>query len=316
MTFNEGSDISGGRTSRRGRNTGIAVGGGGLGVLAIIVIGQLLGVDLSGLVDPNAGPGGGGQDTSLEQCQTGEDANENLDCRIKGASASLEEYWANTLDGATPSEIILFSGSVNTACGAATSAVGPFYCPPDQMIYLDTAFYDQLQQQFGSSGGPLAQLYVIGHEWGHHIQNITGLMEGLDMQTTGPTLGRRASRAAGRLLRRRMGRRGIDDARRQRHAVPNPPTDQEIRDALSAAAAVGDDNIQEQTQGQVQPETWTHGSSEARQKWFLIGLEQGASSCDTFARERERARGLARRHAARLQRPGRGSGTDPRRITS
>ncbi len=282
MTFNEGSDISGGRTSRRGRNTGIAVGGGGLGVLAVIVIGQLLGVDLSGLVDPNAG-GGGAPDSSLEQCQTGQDANESLDCRIKGASASLEQYWADTIDGATPSEIVLFTGGVNTACGSASSAVGPFYCPPDQIIYIDTAFYDQLQQQFGSSGGPLAQLYVVGHEWGHHIQNITGLMEGLDMQTTGPASdGVRLELQADCFAGAWVGAASttVDDS-----GTPflNPPTDAEIQQALSAAAAVGDDNIQEQTQGQVQPETWTHGSSEARQKWFLIGLEQGAPACDTFA---------------------------------
>jgi predicted metalloprotease len=282
MTFNEGSDISGGRTSRRGRNAGIAVGGGGLGVLAIIVIGQLLGVDLSGLVDPNAG-GGGAPDSSLEQCQTGEDANESLDCRIKGASASLEKYWAETIDGATPSEIVLFTGSVNTACGTASSAVGPFYCPPDQMIYIDTAFYDQLQQQFGASGGPLAQLYVVAHEWGHHIQNITGLMEGLDMQTTGPASdGVRLELQADCFAGAWVGAASttVDDS-----GTPflNPPTNEEIQQALSAAAAVGDDNIQEQTQGQVQPETWTHGSSEARQKWFLIGLEQGAPACDTFA---------------------------------
>ncbi len=282
MTFNEGSDISGGRTSRRGRNTGIAVGGGGLGILAIVVIGQLLGVDLSGLVNPGAAPGPV-QETALDQCQTGEDANENLDCRIKGASASLEEYWANTLDNATPSEIVLFSGSVSTACGAASSAVGPFYCPPDQLIYIDTAFYDQLEQQFGSSGGPLAQLYVVGHEWGHHIQNITGLMEGLDMQTTGPAsdgvrLELQAECFAGAWIG--AASTTVDDS-----GTPflKAPTDAEIRDALSAAAAVGDDNIQEQTQGQVQPETWTHGSSDARQKWFLIGLEQGAPACDTFA---------------------------------
>ncbi len=222
MTFNEGSDISGGRTSRRGRNTGIAVGGGGLGVLAIIVIGQMLGVDLSGLVDPNAGPGGSPQETSLDQCLTGEDANESLDCRIKGAAASLEEYWDNTLDGATPSEIILFSGSVSTACGTASSQVGPFYCPPDQMIYLDTAFYDQLQQQFGSSGGPLAQLYVIGHEWGHHIQNITrpdGRPRPADHRAD---VGWRAPGTAGRLLRGGLGRRGFDDSRRHGHSVPQP----------------------------------------------------------------------------------------------
>ncbi|MEO8263378.1 MAG: neutral zinc metallopeptidase [Pseudolysinimonas sp.] len=277
MTFNEGSDISEGRTSRRGRNAAIGVGGGGLGILAIFLIGQLLGVDLSGLVDPGAAPGPV-QETSLDQCQTGQDANEDLDCRMKGAAASLETFWAATLDGATPTTINLFSGGTNTGCGQASSAVGPFYCPTDQLIYVDTAFFDQLRTQFGSSGGPLAQLYVVGHEWGHHIQNITGLMNGLDMQQAGPTsdgvrLELQADCFAGAWIK---------GASTGSDAYLKVPTDAEMRDALSAASAVGDDNIQEQTQGQVQPETWTHGSSESRQKWFLIGYNEGVQSCDTF----------------------------------
>lgn len=271
MTFNEGSDISSGRTSRRGRNAGIALGGGGLGILAIVLIGQLLGVDLSGLVDTGTGPAPV-DDSSLEQCRTGEDANENLDCRMKAAAASLEEYWAATIRGATPTEIVLFSGSVSTGCGGASSAVGPFYCPPDQTIYVDTAFFDQLQR-FGSSAGPLAQLYVVGHEWGHHIQNISGIMDQANLGTTGPAsdgvrLELQADCFAGAW---------IADA-----PMLDEPTDAQIRDALSAAAAVGDDNIQEATQGQVQPETWTHGASESRQKWFLTGFRQGAGACDTF----------------------------------
>jgi len=281
MTFNEGSDISGGRASRRGRNTGIALGGGGLGILAIVLIGQLFGVDLSGIVNPGTSSGTG-QDSSLEQCDTGQDANNDLDCRMKAAAASLEVYWADTLDGATPTQIVLFSGATNTGCGGASSAVGPFYCPPDQTIYVDTAFFDQLRTQFGSSGGPLAQLYVVGHEWGHHIQNITGLMDGLDLQTTGPTgdgvrLELQADCFAGSWI-------AAASTTLDENGTPflKPPTDAEIRDALSAAAAVGDDNIQEQTQGQVQPETWTHGSSESRQKWFLAGYNGGASACDTF----------------------------------
>ncbi|MCU1417319.1 MAG: putative neutral zinc metallopeptidase [Schumannella sp.] len=283
MTFNEGSDISGGRTSRRGRNTAIGVGGGGLGILAIVLIGQLLGVDLSPLVGGTGSGGGGtGPDSSLEQCQTGADANKDLDCRMKGAAASLEVFWADTLDSATPTSINLFTGATNTGCGQASSAVGPFYCPPDQQIYVDTAFFDQLRTQFGSSGGPLAQLYVVGHEWGHHIQNITGLMKGLDLQTTGPSsdgvrLELQADCFAGAWIKGAS--TTVDE-----NGTPflNPPTDAQITDALSAASAVGDDNIQEATQGQVQPETWTHGSSESRQKWFLAGYNGGVQSCDTF----------------------------------
>jgi predicted metalloprotease len=277
MTFNEGSDISGGRTSRRGRNTAIGVGGGGLGILAIFLISQLLGVDLTGLVGDGGAPGPV-EETSLDQCQTGQDANENLDCRMKGAAASLEAFWADTLDGATPTKINLFTGATSTGCGSASSAVGPFYCPPDQQIYVDTAFFDQLRSQFGSTAGPLAQLYVVGHEWGHHIQNITGLMDGLDLGTTGPAsdgvrLELQADCFAGAWIK---------GASTGSDAFLKTPTDAEMRDALSAASAVGDDNIQEQTQGQVQPETWTHGSSESRQKWFTTGYTSGVQSCDTF----------------------------------
>ena len=279
MTFNEGSDISGGRTSRRGRNTAIGVGGGGLlAVLAVFLIGQLTGIDLSGVVGGGGAPGPV-EETALDQCKTGEDANDNLDCRMKGAAASLEVFWADTLDGATPTQINLFSGQTSTGCGAASSAVGPFYCPSDQLIYVDTAFFDQLRSQFGSTAGPLAQLYVVGHEWGHHIQNITGLMDGLDLQNTGPSsdgvrLELQADCFAGAWIK---------GASTGSDAFLKTPTDAEMRDALSAASAVGDDNIQEQTQGQVQPETWTHGSSESRVKWFQAGYSGGVQSCDTFA---------------------------------
>lgn len=285
MTFNDGANISGGRASRRGRNTGIAVGGGGLGVLAIVILGAVFGVDLSGLVGGGGGTGAGPApaETALTQCDTGSDANTDLDCRVQGAAASLEVFWADTVDGATPTRIALFTDSVATGCGDATSAVGPFYCPSDQIIYLDTAFFEQLRTQFGSSGGPLAQLYVVGHEWGHHIQNITGTMQNLDLQTTGPTsdgvrLELQADCYAGAWI-------GAASTTVDETGTPflKPPTDAEITDALSAAAAVGDDSIQEQTQGQVQPETWTHGASEQRQQWFLTGLRSGANSCDTFA---------------------------------
>lgn len=285
MTFNDGANISGGRASRRGRNTGIAVGGGGLGVLAIVILGAVFGVDLSGLVG-GGGTGttpGTGEETELAQCDTGSDANTDLDCRVKAAAASLEVYWGGTVDGATPTEIALFTDSVGTGCGNATSAVGPFYCPSDQIIYLDTAFFEQLRTQFGSSGGPLAQLYVVGHEWGHHIQNITGTMQGLDLQTTGPTsdgvrLELQADCYAGAWIG--AASTTVDESGT---TFLKAPTDAEIADALSAASAVGDDSIQEQTQGQVQPETWTHGASEQRQNWFLTGLRSGAGSCDTFA---------------------------------
>ena len=199
-----------------------------------------------------------------------------------GAATSLDDFWSDAVQGYVQPELVLFTGSVETACGAASSAVGPFYCPPDQTVYLDTAFYTDLRERFGASGGPLAQLYVVAHEWGHHIQNITGIMDGLDLQTAGESsdgvrLELQADCFAGAWV-------GAATTTVDAEGRPflEPVTRDQIADALSAAGAVGDDNIQESTTGQVQPETWTHGSSEQRQRWFIAGLEEGVTACDTF----------------------------------
>lgn len=292
MTFNPDSNIGGGKVSRRGRNTGIAVGGGGIAVVILALISPLLGVDLtglSGLFGGGAGQYETGPADNLEQCQTGADANANVECRMKGASASLDAYWAGTFaaEGITyrsPTEFVLFSDATGTGCGNATSATGPFYCPTDESIYIDTGFFDDLRTQFGASGGPLAEMYVIAHEWGHHIQNITGRMDGLNLQDQGPTsdgvrLELQADCYAGSWVKDASTVPGDN-------GVPflKVPTDAEIADALDAAAAVGDDRIQETLGGgQVNPETWTHGSSESRQKWFTAGYQGGWQACDTFA---------------------------------
>lgn len=283
MTFNGDADISGGRVSKRGRNTAIGIGGGGVGLLAVFLISQLLGVDLTGLVGGTSGAGSDPTGTPLAQCTTGSQANTDIDCRMKAASASLETYWSGQVDGYTPPQpLVIFDGSTDTGCGGATTAVGPFYCPNDQTIYIDTAFYDQLKSQFGASGGPLAQLYVIAHEWGHHIQNITGIMDNLNLQQTGPTsdsvrLELQADCFAGSWV-------GAAQKTKDANGVPflQPVTQSEIADALNAAASVGDDHIQQSTQGQVNPESFTHGTSAQRDKWFSAGLNSGWQACDTF----------------------------------
>ena len=286
MTFNDNAKLDQNKVSRRGRNTGIAVGaGGGLLVIGLFIVSQLLGVDLTGLA--------GGTGTSPEQpaepitdCQTGGQANDSIDCLMRGAATSLDTYWASELPtlGETyrTTDIALFTGSTDTGCGGATSDVGPFYCPADELIYIDTAFYDELTSRFGASDGPLAEMYVVAHEWGHHIQNITGIMNGLDLQATGPTsdsvrLELQADCFAGAWV-------GAAPTIKDENGVAflEPVTQEQIQNALSAAAAVGDDRIQSSTQGQVTPETWTHGSSEARQKWFRIGYEGGPNACNTF----------------------------------
>ncbi|KRC60968.1 neutral zinc metallopeptidase [Agromyces sp. Root81] len=285
MTFNPDADISGGKASKRGRNTGIAVAGGSIGVLALFLISQLLGVDLTGLA------GGGEQpaasDSTLEQCLTGQDANENVECRMKGASASLEAYWENEAPALgvaynAPQDFILFNQGTSTGCGSASSATGPFYCPPDQMIYIDVTFYDELRSRFGSSGGPLAEMYVIAHEWGHHVQNLAGVLQRTQDGQTGPSSNAvrvelQADCFAGAWAANAS--KVPDDS-----GVPflQPITKAEYQDALSAAASVGDDRIQQATQGQVMPHTFTHGTSEQRVDWFTTGYEHGAEACDTF----------------------------------
>ncbi|KZE95751.1 hypothetical protein AVP42_00025 [Agromyces sp. NDB4Y10] len=284
MTFNPNSDISGGRASRRGRNTGIAVGGG-LGVLALFLVGQFLGVDLSGLVGGGQGPAP--SDAALEQCETGADANERIDCRMKGASASLEEYWQDAaptigLEYTPPQDFILFEQAVSTGCGNASSATGPFYCPPDQTIYIDTSFYDQLESRFGAEGGPLAEMYVVAHEWGHHIQNIAGVLDSTRDGQTGPASNAvrvelQADCFAGAWA---AAASSTEDPEGQPFLQPISP--EEYEQAIGAAAAVGDDRIQEATQGQVDPHTFSHGTSEQRVRWFATGFEQGVGACNTF----------------------------------
>jgi len=283
MTFNDNAKIDSSRVSRRGRNTGIAVGGGGgLLVIGLFIVSQLLGVDLTGL----AGGTGTEEPGQVVADCTGAEANTNIDCLMAGASDSLDTYWAAELPklGAEyrSTNIVLFTESVSTGCGSATSASGPFYCPPDETIYIDTAFYDELTTNYGATDGPLAEMYVVAHEWGHHIQNITGIMNGLDQQTTGPSsdsvrLELQADCFAGAWVG--AAPTILDD---NGVAFLEPVTDEQIANALSAASAVGDDRIQESTQGQVTPETWTHGSSENRQKWFTIGYQGGPNACNTF----------------------------------
>ncbi|WP_027466604.1 KPN_02809 family neutral zinc metallopeptidase [Curtobacterium sp. UNCCL17] len=291
MTFNDDSRLRGGKVKRRGRTT--AIGGGAVGLTAIVVfvIAQFTGFDLSGIV------GGGNGLTTIQQegespdaapeCRTGRDANLRVECRMEGAAESLDAYWTSEARSLgisyTSPDFFLFQDSTDTSCGQASAATGPFYCPPDRAIFLDTAFYDDLQSQYGSSGGPLAQMYVVAHEWGHHVQQLQGSFANTDRSGTGASSGSvrvelQADCYAGAW---------VGDAATTKDANGEtffePITRSQITDALSAASAVGDDSIQERATGRVDPDSFTHGSSEQRQRWFLRGYQQGATSCDTLS---------------------------------
>ncbi len=286
MTFRDDADISGSSVRRSGRGRGLAIGGGGglIGIIAVFLISQFTGVDLSGVLGGGGtGAGPAPETTELAECDTGADANASVDCRVAGAAVSLEEFW---IDAAPEIGVqyrgpgaILFEEAVSTGCGQATSAVGPFYCPNDETIYLDTGFYDDLRTRFGAEGGPLAEMYVVAHEWGHHMQKITGALESADRQDTGPE----SDAVRLELQADCFGGAWAGAASDGPDALLEPITSEQVAQALDAAEAIGDDRIQEQTSGQVSPESWTHGSSEQRQRWFTIGFERGVAACDTFA---------------------------------
>jgi uncharacterized protein len=284
MTFRRDVDLNPGRVrdsrGRRVRGGGMALGGG-LGTIVIIALVLLTGGDLGDILGgglgaaPQEGPVGS---QLINECQTGEDANERQDCRLVGAIQSLDEYWGGYFakdESFRQPGVEIFSDSVNTQCGAASSAVGPFYCPLDQTIYIDLGFYEDLESRFGAEGGPFAEQYVMAHEYGHHIQNLIGTLEsGRDAGAEGGAV---RTELQADCFAGAWGGNAVETG------YLEPLTNEQINQALDAASAIGDDRIQEQTQGQVNPETWTHGSAEQRQTWFRTGLESGnPEACDTF----------------------------------
>jgi uncharacterized protein len=280
MTFRPGARLDPGQIrDLRGRGGTLAVGGG-LGGIIVLVAVLLLGgspqdaATLTGILDGTTV--GDQQPNDLSQeCQTAADANSREDCRIIGYVNSIQAYWGTAVDGYTLAPTTFFTDAIDTGCGQATSAVGPFYCPPDTTVYIDLGFFDTLQSQYGAEGGPFAEAYVIAHEYGHHVQDLLGTL-----QAGGGT------GAEGQSVRTEL-QADCFAGVWANHAVEtgflNPITPDQVAQALDAASAVGDDRIQKETQGTITPDTWTHGSSAERQHWFQTGLDSGdANDCDTF----------------------------------
>jgi predicted metalloprotease len=250
-----------------------------------------------GSTGPTTGPATGGLDSSrmadtarYDSCETGADANESADCARVAVENSLHDYWSDQLPAQSDTEfdpakqIVTFSEAIDTGCGQATSDVGPFYCPSDSTVYLDTTFFDAvLEDQLAGPEGAFVEPYVLAHEYGHHIQNLLGTMGKVRTQQ-GPKsdsvrLELQADCYAG------MWARGATTTEDESGAVLfESITDQDIQQAIAAATAVGDDRIQEQTSGRTNPEQWTHGSAAQRVEWFQKGMTQGSvDACDTFA---------------------------------
>ena len=296
MTFNEGMQIDTSTTSSSGGGGGGGGGrlaiGGGVGGLLIVVVALFLGVD-PGTVLPQGGTGTGqygDQGVSapgfdLSQCKTGADANNIVECRVVATGNSVDGVWTQLLQGYTRPKVQLFKEQVQTACGPATTDVGPFYCPGDKTAYFDTSFFQELVDKFGSSGGPFAQEYVVAHEFGHHVQDVQGTI-GRAQQGPGGAEGNSVRTELQADCYAGIWAHYAATTKQQGTDVTflEPLTDKDINDALSAAASVGDDHIQKSSTGRVNPESWTHGSSAARQYWFTEGYKTGdINQCDTFS---------------------------------
>ena len=259
-------------------------GGGIAGVLVLVAIIAMY-VFLSGGIGGTSGGGGGLQNgpigTTLASCQTGEDANARDDCRVVGYVNSVQAYWTDQFASQgrryEESQTVLFTDQTQSGCGVASTQTGPFYCPLDRLVYLDITFFNVLKNELGGSSAPLAQAYVIAHEYGHHVQDLQGTLSRAQDGDTGPTSnGVRVELQADCYA-------GVWAA----HAVDTeyiePLTQSDVDAALSEAKAVGDDWIQQRTSGTVNPDSWTHGSSEQRVNWFSTGYRTGdPNSCDTF----------------------------------
>ncbi|WP_416443442.1 neutral zinc metallopeptidase [Leucobacter sp. HNU] len=261
--------------------------GGGIGIVGMIVLfalSNILGVNLTPLANSiTTDPVGTGQEqaTGMDQCASGADANRDDDCRLAGASNSLDRYWAEQVGGYRSPGFVIYDGVTNSPCGTASNATGPFYCPSDETVYIDPAFFATLRTDFGASAGSLAQMYVLAHEWGHHISKLIG-----SLQSAGNASGASSGSVRLELQADCFAGAWVKDA----STIPDkngvlllkPVTKAQIADALDAAAAVGDDNIMQRSGRGVNPDAFTHGTSEQRQRWFMTGYEKGPNSCGTF----------------------------------
>lgn len=269
---------------RRGMSIsrGAKVGGiGGIGLIAIVVISMFMGVDPTSILQTVQ------QNTqsptiSVEQSATTA-ANDDMRKFVSVVLAETEDVWKDVFQqaGRTYEEpkLVLFSNAVESACGVAGSAMGPFYCPGDHKVYLDLAFFEELHSRFGASGD-FAQAYVIAHEVGHHVQTLLGISDKVrELQSQVGKSERNKLSVMMELQADCLAGMWANQADKKRNILEAG----DIEEGLNAASAVGDDRIQKQTQGYVVPDGFTHGSSAQRVSWFKRGFEQGnINACDTF----------------------------------
>ncbi|MCP8939251.1 neutral zinc metallopeptidase [Alsobacter sp. SYSU M60028] len=275
-----------------GGGTGFGIGGGRLGIGTVIVLG-LLGWALG--IDPRLLIGGAEvvADRFPTQQSSGRTGAPPADDRVGTFVAKIlgetEDVWSQVLpqqanvDYQKP-RLVMFSGATQSACGGAQSQMGPFYCPIDRKVYLDTAFFQEMQQRFGG-GGDFAYAYVIAHEIGHHVENLLGILPKVQQAQRRAGGGPEANQLSVRVELMADCLAGVWAAKMNERRSNITETD--VRQAVAAATAIGDDRLQRQSQGRVTPDSFTHGSSEQRVRWLMTGLRGGnVNSCNTFQASR------------------------------
>jgi predicted metalloprotease len=280
----EGERDSSNVEDRRGGGGGLPIGvaGGGIGTVVLVVLALLMGVDPRALLDGGApvAPPQGAPESRYAPAEGSSDEARRFVGRVL---ASTEDVWTAVFREQgrryDPPRLVLFSGAVRSGCGVAGAAVGPFYCPADRQVYIDLAFFRDMERQLGASGD-FAQAYVIAHEVGHHVQAELGIAQRVG------ELRARAGQAEGNALSVRMELQADCFAgvwARRAHEARGILERGDIEEGLGAAAAVGDDRLQRRARGEVVPESFTHGSSAQRVRWFRAGLSAGDTrACDTF----------------------------------
>ncbi|MGF1467569.1 MAG: neutral zinc metallopeptidase [Sandaracinaceae bacterium] len=259
----------------RRRSRAAIAGGGGLITIVAVIAALLLGVDPRALLSATQAPSGGGRPTSP--------AEDRLADFVSVVLADTEDVWNEQfrLRGRAYREptMVLFTDAVRSACGTASSAIGPFYCPGDMQVYLDLSFFDELARRHDAPGD-FAQAYVVAHEVGHHVQTLLGVSESVRQRSRGlPEAQANDLSVRQELQADCFAGLWAHHAERQRQILEAG----DIQEALGAATAIGDDTLQRQAQGYVVPDSFTHGSSAQRVRWFRQGFEQGTlEGCDTF----------------------------------
>ena len=296
MSFNDNIRLDPTRVGTSGAGRKVAGVGGGslLGLLLVLGFSYFTGIDLTSLLSSPSASSPSSSTVDVSTCRTGADANARVECRMVATAQSLDQVWKTQLtqQGTNVAyelpDFQIFTNSVSTACGNATSAVGPFYCPGDSTVYLDLGFFDDMVTKYGASDSVLAQEYVVAHEWGHHIQNLQGVFRAHDTRETGEQgAGVRSELQADCYAGVWMHWASTTRDPTTGAYYLNTPTADEVLGALQTAQAIGDDRLQAKYQGTSNPETWTHGSANQRAAWLQRGLDSGEiATCDTWSAPR------------------------------